>query len=219
MPSVNEILKGLTLLANEYIAIAILWHVLFFWFLLIYFFVKQKISSQLIGYFLFLPLFSVSICAWQTRNPFNGIIFLAGGILLFFLAAKKKKDTVGANSGSWSKIIGSLIFLSGFFYPHFLDKSFWSYLYAAPIGLIPCPTLLMISGIALLLGSKQPKSWFWVLIIFDAFYGLFGVFKLKVYLDLILIAATIALIFQMRGIKKSKASLVTQSQAIILSKN
>jgi hypothetical protein len=196
MPSASEILKALALLANKYMVVAIAWHAAFVLFLLLLLFANRKPSNHFAGYFLTLPLFSVSIFAWQMGNLFNGILFLIECVVLVFLTTKNKTDSVGINPNIWLRTIGAIIFLSGLFYPHFLEQNLWMYLYAAPVGLVPCPTLLTITGLVLVFDTRQLKSWFVVLTIVDFFYGVFGVMKLNVYLDLILIAGAIALFLQ-----------------------
>lgn len=196
MPSASEILKALALLANKYIIAAIAWHAVLLLFLLLLLFAKQKPSTHFAGYFLSLPLFSVSIFAWQIGNLFNGILFLIAGAVLLFLTAKNKADKVVINPNIWFRTVGSIIFLSGFFYPHFLEQGLWNYLYAAPVGLVPCPTLLTITGLVLVFDTRQLKSWFVVLTLLDVFYGVFGVAKLKVNLDIILIAGAMILCLQ-----------------------
>lgn len=195
MPSASEILKALTLLANKYMIAAIAWHAVLVLFLLLLF-AKRKPSNHFAGYFLTLLFFSVSIFAWVVGNLFNGILFLTAGAVLVFLTARRKADRVSINPNIWMRTIGTVIFLSGFFYPHFLEQGLWSYLYAAPVGLVPCPTLLTMTGFVLVFDTKQSKSWFVVLTVVDLFYGVFGVMKLNVYLDLILIAGAIALFLQ-----------------------
>jgi hypothetical protein len=80
-------------------------------------------------------------------------------------------------------------------YPHFINvNSFFEYLYASPVGLIPCPTLSILIGIILIfnpLGSPANTLSF---IVFGLFYGLFGVFKLGVVIDVFLIFGSLSLL-------------------------
>jgi hypothetical protein len=203
MPSADEILSALAMLSNKYTVVAILWHAIFVFLLLFSLFEKQKKPNQSASYILCLPLFSVSALAWLTGNLFNGMLFLLAAILLVALSIKERNAEVLVNS-KWLKIIGVFVFLSGFFYPHFLYEGSWNYLYAAPIGIVPCPTLLTVTGFVLMFDIKQSKYWFVVLILLDVFYGLFGVFKLEIFLDLLLIAATIALAVRARLTRKQE---------------
>ena len=87
-------------------------------------------------------------------------------------------------------------------YPHFFGISYplpWvfgplAYLYAAPTGLIPCPTLSLVIGFALLGGGLGSRAWSISLAAVGLFYGLFGVMRLRVYWDIPLIFGAAALL-------------------------
>jgi hypothetical protein len=70
------------------------------------------------------------------------------------------------------------------------------------MGLIPCPTLSAFIGITLMLHGFGSKKWMLTAAIFGLFYGIFGVLKLKVYLDLGLIAGALFLLVYAFTIKK-----------------
>ena len=129
MPSEDEILKALTLISKKYMAVAISWHAIVFLFLLFYVSAKPKIPRLLVTLAPSLLLLSVSFFAWTAGNPFNGVLFLAAGVLLFLLGNKRNEFATFEEAKPWSQIAGTLIFLSGFFYPHFLEGSRWRYLY------------------------------------------------------------------------------------------
>lgn len=92
---------------------------------------------------------------------------------------------------------GSVILFFGIIYPHFLGPHLFIYLYAAPVGIIPCATLLMITGFSLLFLLRQSVKWMWVLLMADLFYGTFGVLRLQVYIDVILLFASSVLFVQL----------------------
>ena len=81
-------------------------------------------------------------------------------------------------------------------YPHFLVGPAASYLYASPAGLLPCPTLAIAIGFALLGNGLGSRPWSLTLAAVGLFYGLFGVFRLGVYLDIALVGGAIALGFE-----------------------
>jgi hypothetical protein len=68
------------------------------------------------------------------------------------------------------------------------------YLIAAPMGLIPCPTLSTVIGLTLLFQSFNSTRWTIVLALIGLFYGLFGVVRLHVYIDVILVIGSVLLI-------------------------
>jgi hypothetical protein len=68
--------------------------------------------------------------------------------------------------------------------------------YAAPVGLVPCPTLSIVIGFTLLVGGFNSRKWMLILAIVGLFYGIIGYFRLGVKLDIGLIvgALTVALV-------------------------
>jgi len=92
-------------------------------------------------------------------------------------------------------VIGILMIIFGLVYPHFVNTdSFLKYLYASPVGLIPCPTLSILIGFLLLYNGFGSQSLILTFVAFGLFYGLFGVLKLAVYLDIFLVFGTITLL-------------------------
>jgi len=142
------------------------------------------------------PLLSVAVFAWITGNPFNGILFAVASILILVFGLKAPTQTISLSQTPFL-VIGIIMVLFGLVYPHFLKPdSIVGYLYASPAGLIPCPTLSIVIGLALLLGGFGSPSITLTLIVIGLFYGVFGVFRLGVHLDLFLIFGTMALLVQ-----------------------
>jgi hypothetical protein len=87
--------------------------------------------------------------------------------------------------------------LFGSAYPHFLSgRPLWTYLYAAPLALIPCPTLAFVCGLRLLGIAYAGRLWTMLLACAALFYALFGVLRLGVTLDLFLLAGCVGLFVQ-----------------------
>ena len=138
------------------------------------------------GILLALPLVSVSALAWLAANPFNGTFFALAGIGLAVIAAGLPRTRIQL-APPWAIVAGVLLFAFGWAYPHFLDtRSYLLYLYAAPTGLIPCPTLAIVTGLALIAGGLGSRAWSLVLGGTGIFYGLFGAMRLGVELDWVL---------------------------------
>jgi len=92
-------------------------------------------------------------------------------------------------------IPGIILFIFGWIYPHFLDTpSFLPYLYSAPIGLIPCPTLSIVIGLALVLNGLGSRALSLVLGLSGMFYGITGVTQLGVAIDLVLAPGAIMIL-------------------------
>jgi hypothetical protein len=142
-----------------------------------------------------LPLLSVSALAWIHRNPFNGTFFAVSGIALIALSTRLSHDRVWV-APWWAATAGALLFAFGWIYPHFLNtSSFLPYLYSAPTGLIPCPTLSTVIGIGLILGGLGSRAWSLVLGLTGIFYGIFGGARLGVWIDWILVLGALTIVF------------------------
>jgi len=201
MPSPQQILDGLSEISNRWQELAILWH-LYFALLAFVLLMGVHPPKRVVGSLLGLPLLSVSFLAWLSGNPFNGITFGLSGTALIIVSIRLPKANVRISS--WRGIkAGLLMFTFGWLYPHFLDtESFVPYLYSAPTGLIPCPTLSIAIGLALLLNGLDSRVWSAILGAMGIFYGLFGAVRLAVTIDWILLlgaALILILVFSRKG--------------------
>ncbi|HLN20515.1 MAG TPA: hypothetical protein VK469_13875 [Candidatus Kapabacteria bacterium] len=203
MTRIEQILSGLQSIVNDYSRFAIIWHALFY-FLVAALLLKWTPSNRVFGMLLCLPLLSVSLFAWAGGNPFNGSLFAIAAVLVFIFGLKAPDQPV-ETSGLIFFLAGIIMVSFGLIYPHFIKPaSFIGYLYASPAGLIPCPTLSVLIGLALIFNGFGSQSISLLLIIFGLFYGAFGVFKLKVQLDLFLLfGAVIYLIKYLLSIRVS----------------
>lgn len=190
MPSTIEILNGLRAISNDFVPLAIIWHIIIY-LLLLSFLLKLKFRNNFFIMLLSFPALSVSILAFMSGNPFNGIMFLLAFALIIYSGLKASAEQLKTSSLMFL-FSGIIMLLFGLWYPHFANiNSYADYLYAAPTGLIPCPTLSVIIGFALIFNSFNSKRLSLILICFGLFYGLFGIFRLGVYLDIVLLAGTI----------------------------
>jgi hypothetical protein len=192
MPDSAEILTGLMTIANRAIGAAIAWHVV----------VAIALVALAIGWRPFLPLAralialplaSVAAFAFLFGNPFNGIMFAVGSVTLVALARVGGRRAVQRGT-AWGSGIGIASLAFGWVYPHFLEGNPTAYLFAAPLGLVPCPTLAAAIGFALLGGGLGARAWGLTLAALGLFYGLFGVLRLGVLLDAGLVIGAITLL-------------------------
>lgn len=191
MPAPDQILNALTALANQWKPLAIAWHLYFA--VLVGLVITLRPSRRLMGILLSLPLISVSVLAWYSGNPFNGALFAVAAIALIVLAARLPDERVQV-APAWIAGAGAVMFVFGWLYPHFLDTtSFLPYLYAAPVGLVPCPTLSIVIGAALMLHGLEARSWSLVLAATGIFYGIFGALRLGVTIDFVLLIGALVL--------------------------
>ncbi|MGC9319258.1 MAG: hypothetical protein ACP5KN_14595 [Armatimonadota bacterium] len=192
MPTPQQILEGLTAVADSAQPFAIAWHVALLA-ATVALLAGWRPSRRLAGSLLVTPLLSVSVLAWLHANPFNGIIIGAVALALLVLALRLPSAPV-SRGPSWAWGAGLVMVAFGWVYPHFLDSGGpWRYLYAAPLGLVPCPSFSAIIGFALMAGGLQARGWSGVLACGGLFYGLFGALRLGVRIDIVLVGGALAL--------------------------
>lgn len=192
MPAAANILETLASIANGRTAMAVAWHVV----------LAAVIAAVLAGWrpvrkpaatAMAVPLLSVAILAWLSGNPFNGIVFLLFAVLLAALGSGLPPVRV-APAPAWARIVGASLVAFGWIYPHFLSGGTWfKYLYAAPTGLIPCPTLSVLVGLTLLAGGFSSRAFPLTLGFLGMFYGAFGAFRLGVTIDVVLLTGSVVL--------------------------
>lgn len=193
MPSPDQILSSLSTIANQWSILAVIWH-LYFAALAVALLAGVRPSRRIVGVLLALPLFSVSALAWLSANPFNGTVFALVGIALIVIALRFSSGSVHI-APPWAVGIGIAMFLFGWFYPHFLETdSLLPYLYSAPTGLVPCPTLSIVIGCALIVGGLDSRVWSIVLGATGIFYGIFGAARLGVTIDYVLLIGALAVL-------------------------
>jgi hypothetical protein len=127
------------------------------------------------------------------RKSFYGTLFSILTILTLVFGLRASADPISF-SGLPFLTAGIIMVVFGLIYPHFVNGAFIKYLYASPVGLIPCPTLSLIIGFALIFNGFGSRSFTISLIAFGLFYGVFGVLKLSVHMDLFLLLGTLTLL-------------------------
>lgn len=199
MPPTSEIIGGLTHAANTWSGIAVAWHVA----------IGVALAALVLGWrptqrhvavALILPLLSVAAIAWASGNPFNTAVF-AGAAAGLGVMGLRLADKVVRRPSRAATTAGVAMITFGWVYPHFLEGgSMLRYVYAAPVGLVPCPTLSVVIGFALLASGPGSRTWSPGLAALGLFYGVFGVFVLGVWLDVGLIGGAAALaVMALRG--------------------
>lgn len=193
MPSAEFILSSLERIANEGIVAALAWHVVVGAALLAVFVFELSPSPRLATLAASLPLASVSAFAFAFGNPFNGAVFAILSATLAVLGWRRPTDL--ARPPLWARGLGGMMLAFAWVYPHFLvGRSPLAYLWGAPMGLIPCPTLSLVLGLALLGLVPARRAWSLTVAGAGLFYAVFGVLRLGVTLDVPLFLGALALV-------------------------
>lgn len=130
-------------------------------------------------------------------NAFNAISFAILAIALAVVAGRADNSRV-ARGPAWTLMVGGAAIGFGLVYPHFVEGSWVRVLAAAPVGIVPCPTLAMVAGIAIIAGGFGSRVVPAVLALWVAFYAWFGVVRLGVTLDVGLGVAFLGLLGVLR---------------------
>ena len=158
MPSPGAIVEGLRVIANDAIALAVVWHLLLAA-ACIALALGWCPSQRSAGALLSVPVASVSALAFRYGNPFNGLMFAALALALLGLAGRLAPRPV-QRGGAAMTVVGILMIAFAWLYPHFLDlRSPTIYVVGAPTGLIPCPTLSLLIGFTLLARGFGSRAW------------------------------------------------------------
>ena len=195
MPTPAAILTSLATIANAWWPLAAAWHVALAA-LVLRILRMPAPSTRSVSLAVTAPIVSVSALAWWAGNPFNGIVFAVLALSLAVIAWREPRQPFGFAAAPYVWL-GAVMTAFGWLYPHFLDERGWTmYLYAAPFGLVPCPTLSVAAGVALMTGGSRARLI--ALAIAALCYGAIGAFILGVTIDLALIAGGVALVFASR---------------------
>ena len=193
MPSSEAILEGLSAMAHGGLFVALLWHIAIVA-LVVAWLRGARPSRRQAALLAAAPLLSVSVFDAIYGSMFNTVVFgLATAAMLGFARQLPSEPLPrGARSAT---LAGGLMLALGWTYPHFLeDQSALLYLVAAPTGVVPCPTLSTLIGFALVFDGFGSRRLALSLGGIGLFYGLFGVFRLGVTLDILLTAGALALL-------------------------
>jgi hypothetical protein len=210
MPSPGTIVEGLRAIANDAIALAVVWHVLLAA-ACIALALGWRPSQRTAAAVLSVPIASVSALAFRHGNPFNGLMFAVIAVVLLGLAVRLAPGPV--QRGGVAMTGGGILMIAfAWLYPHFLDpRSPAIYIVAAPTGLIPCPTLSLLIGFTLLAGGFGSRAWTLVVVAAGLFYGVFGVARLGVRLDVVLAAGGLFLLVLFRSRRAARKTIASHA--------
>jgi len=191
MMSADEILAGLAEASSRFERLAIAWHAVFLLAALALlggWRPSRRTCARLVA---LLPASAAAVAAVQ-GNPFNAVVLGAVAVALAVLAQWSGAEPV-APAPLVALIPAVGLIAAGLFYPDFVEGGRWRVLVAAPVGVLPCPTLYAAVGLALA-GNLGRRAWTDVLAAAALFYGAIGVVVLDVRFDLGLVAGALTLL-------------------------
>ena len=211
MPDPITLLAGLTEVANRANLVAISWHIVLaalgvgLW-------LGLRPSQRAIALGSTALPASAAACALVFANPFNAMVLGTGAATLAWLAARAPDERPALAHG-WSRWLGGLLLAFGVWYPHFVQGSALAYLYAAPLGTLPCPSLSAAIGVRLLHGARNLRGFDRLLAGLGVFYGAFGALRLGVWIDVILLAGALGLLLRSWPARRGRGTAVQAAHA------
>ena len=190
MDSVN-ILNYLTMVSNENLALNFSMHIVTLLAVAMMYFIKTSKVKGILFYGSILTLYlSVAINAFVFGNPFHLVTFGALGIFTLVALLRGKGDELNPVKGP-NTIIALLFIIIGFWYPEFVKASALNLFMLSPLGIVPCPTMLVSLGLMTLCYPKVNMPLYIAAIVSAVIYGVIGTFKFGVYLDITLLLLVI----------------------------
>jgi hypothetical protein len=148
MPTAQELLDGLTATASEAMPLAVAWHLVVLGALAAVA-MGWRPSARLVGVLLAAPIASAAMVASVYGNLFNALMLGATAVVVALLGARLPEGAARPGR-AWAVVAGGAMIAFGWVYPHFLsERTPLILLAAAPVGLLPCPTLALVIGFAL----------------------------------------------------------------------
>lgn len=193
MPTSQQILASLATISSELAWLAILWHGVILA-IVVALVAGWRPSLRLATLMLAAPVASVAIAAFAFGVWFNGVSFVVLATGLVWMRPARGPRV--ASGPAWLVAIGIGLVIFGLCYPEFVAGGAIRALYAAPVGLLPCPTLALVAGFTLIAGGLASRQIRGLLAVWAAFYAMFGMFRLGVMLDVGLAVAALALTTQ-----------------------
>jgi hypothetical protein len=191
MPLSTRILDQLATTTSELTFIGIGWH-LATAAVAIALFAGWKPSTRHTALLLIMPILSVATISTAYSSWFNAISFTLLALLLT-IGLDDAAPRWHLHGPAWSRLLGIALIVYGFCYPHFVAGAWYRALYAAPLGVVPCPTLAVVVGFTLLGPANGSRTIPTLLAVWTTFYAVFGIAVLGVVLDTGLLVGAIGI--------------------------
>lgn len=147
---------------------------------------RERGGSIVSAYFGLTALLVGLLAVVHSFNLFNGLVFAVLGLALIL---GRRRGLLRFLPLTAHSAVGYAALLSGYWYPHFVDSAL-AVLVRSPYSVVPCPSLLVIIGVTVAAGIRNATWAELLLVCAGLFYGVFGVMKLRVLVDLPLIVVT-----------------------------
>jgi hypothetical protein len=121
------------------------------------------------------------VLAWWAGNPFNGAVFAVITLALSGVALQLPDTPLGLGV-PWAVTAGGFLTAFAWFYPHFLAGGSWA-----------AHALSAVVGVGLAVNGLGSRAWSLITAAAGFVYGVVGVFRLGVVMDLVLLGGALTL--------------------------
>jgi hypothetical protein len=144
--------------------------------------------TRLFGGFLGLLAASAAGVALYYSIPPNILLFGLYFVLILHALLRGGLGWDLSKTNAADRLFGLIGLIFGFWYLHWVESPLMlNALLYSPMGVVNCPTMMIISGF-LCLASRRPSVLEFVSGAVCVFFGLFGIFRLGAYVDVALLA-------------------------------
>ncbi len=127
----------------------------------------------------------------------NMIIFGLFAVLIANSYLKGELNFDFSNLNRLDILFGTLGIVFSFWYLHWVEEPIWlNALLYSPLGTVNCPTMLVVCAFLCLSGKSQSKILATAVSLITLYFGFFGIFILNAYVDIILIACSLYLLYK-----------------------
>jgi hypothetical protein len=191
MDSVGDILRHMSAIASSLAPVAIAWHAAIAA-AVVALFAGWRPDLRAAWLLLALPPLSVAYSAYAFGDAPRAVSFGALS-LLFALAGPHKTEARVHLATPGNAAVGGTLVLFALCYPAFVHGALAFRLVAAPVGVLPAPTLALVAGALLAGGGRGSRARCGALAVWTAAYAYIGIAQLGVALDVALVIATFGL--------------------------
>jgi hypothetical protein len=195
----EEIVRGLGYISSEVKYYSVFVHILFLVVIGLGLLVKQLRNTL---FSLFIAFLSLSATVIAVKYMIVPNILMFGMLFVLIVHAYVTKNL---NFGLRAIPLPDLLFgilglVFGFWYLHWVDSPIWlNALLYSPLGVLNCPTLMMICGFLIL--SSKPRSAILEAIVALAtlYFGFFGILRLGAYVDVVMLFCSLYLLLRWKS--------------------
>ncbi len=214
MPPRNELVHTLDGVAGGYASVALVWNVLLLGWLAYLLWSRQAPPRRLAFAIAAAPLLSAAALCGLAGNPLDALALIALVIASIVVGRKLPAGSTELAFGG-RRMLAVLAIVLASWHPSSLSaESPLPRFLHGPIGVLPAPTLLWLSGASLLCLGFAARAWSYGVAAFSIGYALFGAGVLGCWLDLALIPPALALITTALGSRRDQAALTLERDRI-----